>query len=1086
MPTATRDAISQERAATESDARFAALLRASPVAIVISSLVDGRIVDANDAFLQLFDYSRAEVIGRTGMELALWADPAERDKVMRAIQSERAVRDFETKARRRTGEIRTVIGCDDVITIDGTPHILAQLFDVTERRQTARAMHERQTRLELLNAVTTRIAAGFSASAAIGDTLTEIRSHFPDLRVAYVPFDNRSDTPREHLDGSESVPVTALVGLLPTLMTDQVGSPDRRPAVIADVTRDGRLEPVAKALTAEQIGAMLAAPVGRVDRLSGSLCFFAAEAREWTDHEIETLTEVAAMLELAIERERAERDRRRAQDVIRARETHVRRILEAAPDGIIAVAADGRIALANTEAERLFGYDAGGLVGRSVDDLVPAALRDRHAGHRQSYLSDARARPMSAGLELTGRRRDDTSFPCEISLSPFESEDGPLVIATIRDVSERRQAEAALRTSEERLRLALAAAQMGTWDWDIPSDTLSWSAETARLQGQDAGSGRYAYPDFLATLHPADRDGVDALVQQILTAGDDYVAEYRTIQPDGGVRWSQALGRMQRDDTGRAVRLRGVTLDVTPRKTAEEALREGEERFRSAFEYAAIGMALVAPDGRWLRVNRSLCRLVGYEPEELLTRTFQDITHPDDLDADLDYVRRMLTGEIETYQMEKRYVRKDRQIVWVMLSVSLVHDATGAPLYFVSQIQDITERKRAETALQETYAELNQVLSSVTDCLYSGVFYPDGTYAYRYFSPVAQRILGRPAEYFVTDPDRWRDVVHPEDWPLVDEAFERVCTGELNEAFVEARVVLPDGTIRWALDHYVVTRHPDGTIQLDGVLADITTRKQAEEQLLRAKEAAEEANRLKSEFLSRMSHELRTPMNGIIGYAHLLLDGLSGELTDQQTSDVTQIAKSADHLLNLINDVLDLAKIEAGRIELVPEEIDLVPLARQVGHDLRAQAVAKGIELTVDAPAAPAIVHADPLRVRQILLNLVGNAVKFTERGRVAVSIGRDGDWAEIAVVDTGIGIAPDALPHIFDEFRQADGSTTRRFGGTGLGLAIARKLARLHGGDVTVVSQPGVGSTFSLRLPLPESVAADTASVGRLVALPA
>ncbi len=284
---------------------------------------------------------------------------------------------------------------------------------------------------------------------------------------------------------------------------------------------------------------------------------------------------------------------------------------------------------------------------------------------------------------------------------------------------------------------------------------------------------------------------------------------------------------------------------------------------------------------------------------------------------------------------------------------------------------------------------------------------------------------------------------------------------------MEVRVVWPDRTIHWVLDHSKVTYRPDGTIWLDGVLTDITARKGAEEALRQAKEAAEEANRLKSEFLSTMSHELRTPMNGIIGYAHLLLDGFDGELTPEQAADVGQIAASADHLLRLINDVLDLAKIEAGRVELAPEDVDLGPLALQVGEELRAQALAKGIDLTVNVPVIPAVVSADPVRVRQILLNLAGNAIKFTEVGRVAITIRHAGGWVEIAVADTGIGIVPSALPHIFDEFRQADGSTTRRFGGTGLGLAIARKLARLHRGDVTAVSLPGAGSRFTLRLPV-------------------
>jgi PAS domain S-box-containing protein len=763
MPTAATEDIRQNPVVSEADARFAALVRASPVAIVISGLADGRIVDANDAFLRLFDYQRDDVIGRTSHDLSLWVDFARRDQTVAAIRAGEPVRNFEAEARRRTGETRTVLGSVEVITLDGVPHIISHIFDITESRQTAQAM----------------------------------------------------------------------------------------------------------------------------------------------------------------------------------------------------------------------------------------------------------------------------------------------------------------RRNEERLRLALSAGDLGTWDWDLVTETLIWSTETERLSGKEPGAGRYTYADFLASLHPDDRDRVDALVQQTLAEGEEYTAEYRNVLPDGSVRWTHARGRLERADDGRPLSLRGIAMDITDRKEASEAIRESQARFGAAFQNAAIGMALVALDGRWLKVNRSLCRLVGYEEDELLSLTFQDITHPDDLDADLNQVQRILRGEIETYEMEKRYIRKDGAIVWILLTVSLVNDAAGAPLYFVSQIQDITDRKRAEATLQETYAELNRVLGAVSDCLYSGEFHADGSYNYRYFSPVALQILGYPADDFLTDPNTWLKILHPDHLTSVTKTIDQIRTGMVDELSMEVRVIWPDGTIHWILDHSKVTLRPDGTIWLDGVLTDITVRKGAEEALRQAKEAAEEANRLKSEFLSTMSHELRTPMNGIIGYAHLLLDGLDGELTPEQAADVGQIVASADHLLRLINDVLDLAKIEAGRVELAPEDIDLGPLTLQVGEELRAQALAKGVDLTVNVPVIPAVVSADPVRVRQVLLNLVGNAVKFTEVGRVAITVRHAGGWVEIVVADTGIGIVPCALPHIFDEFRQADGSTTRRFGGTGLGLAIARKLARLHRGDVSAVSLPGAGSRFTFHLPV-------------------
>src|SRR5438105_10680276 len=229
----------------------------------------------------------------------------------------------------------------------------------------------------------------------------------------------------------------------------------------------------------------------------------------------------------------------------------------------------------------------------------------------------------------------------------------------------------------------------------------------------------------------------------------------------------------------------------------------------------------------------------------------------------------------------------------------------------------------------------------------------------------------------------------------------------------------------------------------------------------------ERANRLKSEFLASVSHELRTPMNAIIGYTKLMLDGLDGDLTDQQIADLQRVAQAADNLLGLINGLLDLAKIEAGKMELNSEEVDIETVVEEVIELVRPQAEAKGLALEMDVPRALPAAFADRARVRQVLVNLAANAVKFTERGSVTVAQASGDGWITLAVSDTGVGISQDALAYIFDEFRQADSSTTRRYGGTGLGLAISKRLVGLHGGRIWVDSAVGAGSTFRFTLPV-------------------
>ncbi|OLC56358.1 MAG: hypothetical protein AUH85_06420 [Chloroflexi bacterium 13_1_40CM_4_68_4] len=228
----------------------------------------------------------------------------------------------------------------------------------------------------------------------------------------------------------------------------------------------------------------------------------------------------------------------------------------------------------------------------------------------------------------------------------------------------------------------------------------------------------------------------------------------------------------------------------------------------------------------------------------------------------------------------------------------------------------------------------------------------------------------------------------------------------------------------------------------------------------------ERANRLKSEFLASVSHELRTPMNAIIGYTKLMLDGLDGDITEQQEADLKRVAQAADNLLALINDLLDLSKIEAGRMEIHPEDVELTVIVNEVMELVRPAASAKGLQVRSFATSQLPKAFVDPAKTRQILANLMANAVKFTDRGNVTLEASEENGWITVAVSDTGIGIPTQAMAYIFEEFRQADSSTTRKYGGTGLGLAITRRLVELQGGRIWVESEPDKGSTFRFTLP--------------------
>ncbi len=502
--------------------------------------------------------------------------------------------------------------------------------------------------------------------------------------------------------------------------------------------------------------------------------------------------------------------------------------------------------------------------------------------------------------------------------------------------------------------------------------------------------------------------------------------------------------------------------ESTSRDSLQAALHASEARFSSAFDFSAIGMTLVSPTGRLLRVNQSLCEFLGYSAEELLAKTFQDITHPDDLEEDLANVAEMLAGNIRTYKMEKRYLAKGGQMVWALLNVSLVRTPEGVPLHFISQVEDITDRKRGEIAAQEAEEKFRAVFSYnpimsvlVTSPDRRVVEVNDACLAGFRFS--REQVVGRPtsdlgvwetqAEY-----DRFRLFLASSDTSQGFETTFRRGDGSMFRARINSNSFVLSGRTYLLL-----------------LIEDFTERHRIKAELLQAKEAAESANRAKSDFLATMSHEIRTPLNGVFGFVNLLLDT---PLNAEQREAVNIIKRSGDALLDIINDILDFSKIEAGKLVLEYTRYDLRMVCEDVVALMKPKAAEKGLSLTLEYAAdVPHQLAGDSLRVRQILLNLTGNALKFTSRGGVHIEVRlvhtRE---IKISVTDSGDGIAPEIQQKLFERFTQADSSTTRRYGGTGLGLAICKRLTELMGSKIGVTSEIGVGSTFWFTQP-PQSI---------------
>jgi PAS domain S-box-containing protein len=739
-------------------------------------------------------------------------------------------------------------------------------------------------------------------------------------------------------------------------------------------------------------------------------------------------------------------------------------LLNSSSDGVIIVDVAGRCMAANVVAERLLGYEQ--------DDWQTLVVGDVIVGDAGGLL---RAGRQDSGPRLV-RRKDGSLVATELWSTGVEGPSGPLSLMYLRprDDGDASGSDGIGRNDED------ASEERVGFGVTLEGVIADWDLAAERLYGY---RGREVIGRSIATLASKETINDVAWLLEHVRRGDRVPSFHTSQRTKHGCRIDVSLDVTPvRDDRGDVVSATVAVRDVmccvrndrelrqarATAKDANRALRESEERFRGAFDGTSIGMALVSPAGRIVQANPALRTILGYGGSELLTRTFRDVTHPDDLDTDRELERQLLAGEIGTYQIEKRYLRNDGQLIWGRLTVSLVRDGARNSHYLVAQVQDITPYKAAGAALREAEARYRTLVEQIPAAVYVDAGEALGTP--RYISPRIQALLGYSPQEWVADPDLWIRTIHPDDRERIVAAVDGA-DGAAEPMHLEYRFLARDGREVWVHDQVALVRNEDGVGQYwQGFMLNITDRKRAEEELRLAKEAAEEANRLKSAFLSMATHELRTPLTIISGYVEMLAESATAHLSPEEREflDIAQTGVST--LSALVDDLLDLARMEAGRLELLIRPVDVMEAIDRVRRLVAAQAASKGIVLEVSvAPDLPPVA-ADLHRLVQVLFNLLGNALKFTERGSVRTTVRLAGGGIEFRVVDTGIGIAPEALAHIFEEFRQADIGTTRKFGGSGLGLAISKRLVDMQGGTISVESAIGEGSTFRVWLPAARS----------------
>lgn len=793
--------------------------------------------------------------------------------------------------------------------------------------------------------------------------------------------------------------------------------------------------------------------------------------------------------------------RKQVEQALRDSEQRFRATLEASSLVAVAVDAAGRVTFSNEALLLLTGWSRDELIGASWFERLSSSANEWHRNFLEAMMGGDMTVQHEVELNCRDGRIAVIAWDGTVLREPNGEISGAAFLGV--DVTERRNEELALQLLNA-ITLSIGGAESfdeavrqtlqlicGSTEWPY-AELWSLNESTGMLErlrsdhvSSGADLGELAH--LSATLQYAPGDGLpgaayvarravwladvnaDSCAPRIEVArrcglGDGLAVPVLIGDQVVAVMTFFLTGRRQADE--RYVQIVTVVANqlgtLILRKRAEEQLRLEQERFKSAFENSGIGMALVAPDGRWLRVNKAVSEIVGYPEAELLESTFQDITHPDDLEADLIALRQVLAGEINNFQLAKRYLHRDGHTVWVHLTVSLVRDRIGLPLYFISQIEDVSEARAAEAALRESETRLRTIVESmdeglvITD-LEERVQFTNSRFA-RMLGYAPEDLVGRAAEDLIvntTDREEFRTRI----------ARRHSGAAERYELVFVRR----DGSLlSTEIGAVPLTDAAGKIIGSLSTVTDIEARKQYEAEILDARDAAESANHAKSEFLARMSHELRTPLNGVIGFSRVLRKKGGAVIGPDELKLLERIGANGEHLLALINDILDLSRIEAGRVDVTIQPTSLGPLIRDVLAQMELTATSKGLQLIGELPEGEITAEIDGLRFRQVLINLIGNAIKFTERGSITVRLGIDAarQPVRVEVEDTGIGVPADRVVAVFEPFEQADASIRRKHGGTGLGLSISRAFCEAMRLNLTVRSDLGRGSTFTIAFP--------------------
>ncbi|MEO7922997.1 MAG: PAS domain S-box protein [Chitinophagaceae bacterium] len=726
-------------------------------------------------------------------------------------------------------------------------------------------------------------------------------------------------------------------------------------------------------------------------------------------------------------------------------------IVHSSTDAIIGKDLQGRISSWNEAAERIFGYTEAEMVGQSVTILIP----DDHLNEEPLILERLKKGEIINHFETKRITKDKKILDISLTISPVKDSQGNIIGASkiARNITEEKEAQRLVRESEERLRMAVQSTRLGTWEFIPATGLLTWSEECRKIYEVPPGM-EVDYAFFLAHIHPEDVDIAQGAIQAAMEAAGDgnYDIQYRILQySNRQPRWIRAQGKVFFNSTGEPERFIGTVLDITEEKTREQVLMDSIELFTTMADNVPAMIWMSGEDKFCDFFNKTWLEYTGRTLEQESNDGWLENVHPDDADRCIANYNRSFT-EAKGFYIEYRLKRNDGQYRWIADSSAPRYNNEGRFVGFISACMDIDDQKKIREKIQDN--EL--ILKTISNAAPVGLWMTDTNAMNTFVNETWIKWTGMPFEQHLGV--GWLEKVLEEDKLDAPARFWDAMS-KREKYSTEFRLLRADGEIRWCLSEGFPYYHFNGEFAgYAGSVTDISELKKLEER--------------KDDFIKMASHELKTPITSIKGYVQLLLN-IYEEMNDEKfqssqttvKSSLVTISKQVSKLTRLISELLDLSRIESGKLELHKTAFDLGALAEETAQDIRLTTTRHAIIVENDFEGT---IYGDKDRIAQVLLNLLTNAVKYSpDADSIEVSVIKEKANAVIKVRDNGIGIDKKDHQNIFERFYRVEGKSEQTYPGFGIGLFIANEIISRHDGRIWVESEKAKGSLFIVTLPL-------------------